>query len=36
VLHSGFLFKKYQKKKQTPFERLFEIFKELDVMMISD
>ncbi|MGD2004367.1 MAG: hypothetical protein PVJ91_00005, partial [Flavobacteriaceae bacterium] len=29
VLHSGFLFKKYQKKKQTPFERLFEIFKEL-------
>lgn len=29
VLHSGFIFKKYQKKKQTPFERLFEIFKEL-------
>ena len=26
---SGLLFSKHQKKKQTPFERLFEIFKEL-------
>ena len=26
---SGFLFKKHTKKKQTPFEKLFEIFKEL-------
>ena len=26
---TGLLFKKYVKKKQTPFERLFEIFKEL-------
>ena len=29
TLLTGFLFKKYLKKKQTPFERLFEIFKEL-------
>lgn len=29
TLLSGFLFKKYSKKKQSPFERLFEIFKEL-------
>ncbi|MEK9614167.1 MAG: hypothetical protein VW080_09630 [Flavobacteriaceae bacterium] len=28
-LRSGFLFKKHIKKEQTPFERLFEIFKEL-------
>jgi len=28
-LRSGFLFKKHTKKEQTPFERLFEIFKEL-------
>ena len=28
-IRSGFLFKKHTKKKQTPFEKLFEIFKEL-------
>ena len=28
-LRSGFLFKKHVLKAQTPFEKLFEIFKEL-------